>query len=43
GLLGIRERARLLGGTVSIEHSPGEGFELVVTFPGHPDCKETQA
>ncbi|WP_035883573.1 sensor histidine kinase [Cupriavidus metallidurans] len=43
GLLGIRERARLLGGTVSIEHTPGEGFELVVTFPGHPDCKETQA
>ena len=43
GLLGVRERARLLGGTVAIEHPPGQGFELVVTFPGHPDFKEAQA
>jgi len=46
GLLGVRERARLLGGTVAFEHPPGRGFELVVTFPGHQqqdDHKEMQA
>jgi len=43
GLLGVRERARLLGGTVAFEHTPGHGFELIVTFPGHQDEKEMQA
>lgn len=33
GLLGIRERAHMLGGTVMIDTAPGEGFALVVTFP----------
>lgn len=33
GLLGVRERARLLGGTVLMRHASGEGFELVVRFP----------
>jgi PAS domain S-box-containing protein len=37
GLLGVRERARLLGGTVAFEHAPGRGFELAVTFPGQQD------
>lgn len=33
GLLGIRERAHMLGGTVEIRTSSGEGFALTVTFP----------
>lgn len=33
GLLGIRERAELLGGTMAIEGRPGEGTALTVTLP----------
>jgi two-component system sensor kinase len=33
GLLGIRERAHMLGGTVEIQTSEGNGFSLTVTFP----------
>lgn len=33
GLLGIRERARLLGGSVSIDSARGEGFCLMVAIP----------
>jgi signal transduction histidine kinase len=33
GLLGIRERAHMLGGTVDIHSSNGNGFALTVTFP----------
>ncbi len=33
GLVGIRERARLLGGTVATSQAPGEGFCLTVRFP----------
>ncbi|WER50176.1 PAS domain-containing sensor histidine kinase [Cupriavidus sp. WKF15] len=33
GLLGIRERARLLGGTVAIDSVPGAGFCLTVRIP----------
>ncbi|MBV8271061.1 MAG: PAS domain S-box protein [Cupriavidus sp.] len=33
GLLGIRERARLLRGTATIESDPGKGFLLIVTIP----------
>jgi two-component system sensor kinase len=33
GLLGIRERARLLGGQATITHAPGGGFRLSVSFP----------
>lgn len=33
GLLGIRERSRLLGGAVSIESAPGKGFCLRVDLP----------
>jgi two-component system, NarL family, sensor histidine kinase UhpB len=33
GLLGIRERAALLGGEVSIQTAPGAGFALTATLP----------
>jgi len=33
GLLGLRERAQLLGGTVAVRTAPGEGFELKVEVP----------
>ncbi|ANB77948.1 histidine kinase (plasmid) [Paraburkholderia phytofirmans OLGA172] len=33
GLLGIRERAHMLGGTVEIHTSNDKGFALTVTFP----------
>lgn len=33
GLLGMRERAQLLGGTVRIETAPGRGFMLTVKLP----------
>jgi signal transduction histidine kinase len=32
-LLGIRERAHLLGGEVSIETRPGKGFSFMITIP----------
>lgn len=34
GLLGLRERAQLLGGSVSVRTAPGEGFALTVEVPG---------
>jgi PAS domain S-box-containing protein len=33
GLLGIRERVRLLGGTVTVDSQPGNGFCLTVMIP----------
>ncbi len=33
GLIGIRERAHLLGGTVTIVSSPAEGFRIAVALP----------
>ena len=33
GLMGIRQRARLMGGTVSIRSAPGKGCTVSVTFP----------
>jgi two-component system sensor histidine kinase UhpB len=33
GLLGIRERAHMLGGSVSIETARGKGFAVTVTIP----------
>lgn len=33
GLLGIRERAQLLGGSVVIDSSPGDGTAITVTLP----------
>jgi NarL family two-component system sensor histidine kinase YdfH len=34
GLVGIRERVRLLGGEVDIRSGPGEGTTIEVTVPG---------
>lgn len=34
GLIGMQERARLLGGTLDIESRPDEGTKVVVTVPG---------
>lgn len=34
GLLGVRERVKLLGGTLAMETSPGSGFQLTVVLPG---------
>lgn len=34
GLLGLRERAHLLGGTVRVQTAPGAGFTLAVEVPG---------
>jgi signal transduction histidine kinase len=33
GLVGIRERAALLGGTVEVRSAKGRGFELSVRVP----------
>jgi two-component system, NarL family, sensor histidine kinase UhpB len=33
GLLGIRERTRMLGGTLSLDTAPGRGFSLTVSLP----------
>jgi PAS domain S-box-containing protein len=33
GLVGVRERARLLGGAATMEYRPGDGFRLAVRFP----------
>ena len=32
GLLGIRERARLFGGSVAMQTAPGQGFSLTVAL-----------
>ena len=40
GLLGMRERADALGGTLTLESSPGKGTTIVVEVPSadpHPD------
>lgn len=34
GLIGLRERAQLLGGTVKVRTAPGDGFALIVEVPG---------
>ena len=34
GLLGLRERVQLVGGSVSLHSAPGEGFRLEVEAPG---------
>ncbi|MEW5986671.1 MAG: sensor histidine kinase [Chloroflexota bacterium] len=34
GLLGVRERVKLLGGRVIIDSAPGRGFRLAVEIPG---------
>ncbi|MGA8847642.1 MAG: sensor histidine kinase [Nocardioides sp.] len=36
GLIGMRERAAMCGGTVSVSTAPGEGFRVVVELPMTP-------
>jgi len=36
GLLGLRERAQMLGGRLDIRSSPGAGTTVAVSFPGAP-------
>ena len=33
GLIGMRERAQLLNGTMSIESEPGKGTSLIIEIP----------
>ena len=33
GLLGLNERARQLGGRLTIDTAPGAGYELMLTLP----------
>lgn len=37
GLLGMQERVTSLHGTLSIQSEPGQGTQLVVTIPLHPE------
>ncbi len=34
GLLGLRERAQLVGGAVAVTSAPGQGFRLEIEAPG---------
>lgn len=34
GLVGVRERVQLLGGSVAIKTEPGQGFQLIIQVPG---------
>nr|WP_296225651.1 PAS domain-containing sensor histidine kinase [Ralstonia sp. UBA689] len=43
GLLGIRERARLLGGQATTTHSPDGGFCVSVRFPAARDVAQEEA
>ena len=36
GLIGMRERTELLGGTFSIDSAPGKGTTISITIPLHP-------
>jgi len=42
GLLGMRERTALVGGTMDIESAPGKGTTVFVRFPIH-DTSATHA
>jgi signal transduction histidine kinase len=41
GIIGMSERARLLGGTVTIHSQPGEGTTVQATIPG-PAIHDTE-
>jgi PAS domain S-box-containing protein len=41
GLRGIRERARLFGGTATIDSKPGAGTRILVELPLRPDFEPT--
>jgi PAS domain S-box-containing protein len=40
GLVGIRERAALVGGTAEIESQPGEGTRVIVRIPTTPPARK---
>ena len=39
GLLGMRERVELIGGSITIDSAPGQGTRLVVTVPLSPESR----
>ena len=43
GLLGLRERARLLAGDLEIQSAPGAGTRICFSFPLHPESAQTEA
>jgi signal transduction histidine kinase len=43
GLLGMRERAELLAGEITIESAPGDGATITATFPVHRRPKPSSA
>jgi signal transduction histidine kinase len=43
GLAGMRERARLLGGTLHVRSAPGEGTTVTATMPALRRDPETSA
>ncbi|MEJ5198108.1 MAG: GAF domain-containing sensor histidine kinase, partial [Anaerolineae bacterium] len=42
GLIGMRERARLLGGTLSIQTQPGRGTKVTISVPAVPPPRPAQ-
>jgi signal transduction histidine kinase len=42
GLVGMRERARIYGGTLTAGHRATGGFEVVLTLPGEPGEPEAE-
>jgi len=34
GLVGMEERARLIGGTLTVQSQPGKGLSITVELPG---------
>ena len=43
GLVGIRERAALVGGTAEVESQPGEGTRVIVRIPTPPPAQKGEA
>lgn len=43
GLVGMRERAALVGGTVEVESHPGEGTRIIVRIPAPPTARKGEA
>jgi PAS domain S-box-containing protein len=43
GLVGIRERAALVGGTAEVESQPGEGTRVIVRIPAPPRAPKGEA